>query len=133
MSNDIMEYGYDAIWISTPVEVKRNLALIISEYTRACDLHPHWPEDFIHASAVVAEESGELVQAALQHHYDYKPFNNMLREAVQTGAMALRFLVNAEGGWCNACQRLIPLDEITPGKRHDTDQGGCGCNVETHG
>ena len=130
MASDINEYGYDAIWISAPIEVKKHLALIIAEYTRACDLHPLWPMDFIHAAAIVGEESGELLQAALNHKFEFKSFRHMQTEAIHTGATALRFLVNADGWWCNACQKLVPGAEVTTGHRHDEDQGGCGCNVE---
>ena len=120
----------DALLQTMPDIVKHNMLLIFSEYERACEIHKEWPMDFIHAAAIVAEESGELVQAANQHRYEYKPFSNMKMEAVQTGAMALRFLVNAEGWWCNACNRLVSRDDVTPGKRHDEDKGGCGCDVE---
>lgn len=39
---------------------------VIAELNRARTKFPTWPDDPIHAAAVVAEESGELVQAALQ-------------------------------------------------------------------
>ncbi|MEI6683450.1 MAG: hypothetical protein WCO44_12510 [Bacteroidota bacterium] len=127
MENEIY---YDRIWCMLPPEVKKHLILIYAEYDRACELHKEWPKDFIHAAAVVAEESGELIQAALQHNYEHKPFQNMRAEAVQTGASALRFLINADGYWCWACRKLLHKPDVTPGKRHDEDLGGCGCSVE---
>lgn len=75
---------------------------IISECERAFQLYPLWPVDPIHAAAIVAEESGELVQAALDHTYsalNHKNGNTLYRcrqEAIQTAAMAVRFLVNLE-------------------------------------
>ena len=30
---------------------------------------------------------------------------------------------------CWACKRPVPAHEITPGGRHDEDQGGCGCYI----
>ena len=38
---------------------------ILTELNRARTKFPTWPGDPIHAAAVVAEESGELVQASL--------------------------------------------------------------------
>jgi len=82
------------------------IELLLAELNRAERLHPQWPADEVHAAAVVAEEAGELVQAALNHHY-WKPgmpdcyFNDpakMRTEAIHTGAMALRFLINMEEG-----------------------------------
>ena len=80
------------------------MELLIAELDRAERLHPQWPVDEVHQAAVVAEEAGELVQAALNHYY-WKPgtpgcyFNDpakMQTEAIHTGAMALRFLINME-------------------------------------
>lgn len=81
------------------VEVARLRALvepmqpILDELARAEQKFPKWPTDPVHAAAVVAEEAGELVQAALQHTYERDCWSEMVKEAVQTGAMALRFLI----------------------------------------
>ena len=78
------------------------IELLLAEINRAERLHPQWPADEVHAAAIVAEEAGELVQAALNHHY-HRPKNSdpyvldaekMRTEAIHTGAMALRFLIN---------------------------------------
>jgi hypothetical protein len=53
---------------------------------------PTFPVDPIHAAAVVEEEAGELIQAALQFTYEGGSVDAMAKEAVQVGAMALRFL-----------------------------------------
>lgn len=68
--------------------------LILQELERAENLWPDWPNDKVHAAAVVAEEAGELVQACLDHHYKKFNYNNIKTEAIQTGAMAVRFLIN---------------------------------------
>lgn len=68
------------------------LDLILDELDRAEKKFPSWPDDFIHASAVINEEAGELTQACLQHVYDGKPAVRMVSEAVQVAAMALRFI-----------------------------------------
>jgi hypothetical protein len=37
-----------------------------AEVKRAETLHPHWPPDPIHGAAIVSEESGEAIRAALR-------------------------------------------------------------------
>jgi hypothetical protein len=68
--------------------------MVITELEHACAQHPNWPKDPIHQAAVVAEESGELVQAVLQHVYEPHKGGSPVKEAVQTAAMAVRFLEN---------------------------------------
>jgi NTP pyrophosphatase (non-canonical NTP hydrolase) len=72
--------------------------MILAELERAEKIHPVWPTDIIHAGAVVAEEAGELLQACNNYESNpHKPnvhFINMEEEAIQTGAMAIRFLIN---------------------------------------
>lgn len=60
--------------------------------------YPAWPIDPIHAAAVVAEECGELVQAAVQAIYEPEknPPNALRDEAIQTAAMAIRFLTEGD-------------------------------------
>jgi hypothetical protein len=76
--------------------------MIRNEIERAEKIYPEWPIDPIHAAAICAEESGELVQAALDHSYkelNHKGVNTLERmktEAIQTAAMAVRFLRNIE-------------------------------------
>lgn len=67
---------------------------ILLELERAESKHPEWPKDMIHAAAIVAEESGELVQAALQHKYEKGELHPLSVEASQTATMAVRFLKN---------------------------------------
>jgi hypothetical protein len=55
---------------------------------------PTFPTDPIHAAAKLQEEAGELVQAALKFTYEKGSLEAMQKEVVQTGAMALRFLLN---------------------------------------
>ncbi len=65
---------------------------VLAELHHAEFLHPNWPDDTIHAAAIVAEESGELVRAALQHTYEEGSAAALESEAIQTAAMAIRFL-----------------------------------------
>lgn len=70
------------------------VALIEREVCRAELLHPAWPSDRIHAAAIVAEEAGELVQAAIDNHYATVRKGRIAEEAVHTAATAIRLLIN---------------------------------------
>ena len=67
---------------------------VLDELARACVKFPWWPTDPIHAAAIVAEEAGELVKDALQMVYEPDKPHNIAKEAIQTAAMALRFLLS---------------------------------------
>lgn len=71
--------------------------LLIYELVRAVIKHPKWPTDAIHASAILNEEAGELTQAAIDFHFSGEGREHMREEAIQVGAMVLRFLMNLDG------------------------------------
>ena len=71
-----------------------NLIDIVYEVYRAEAKHPQWPDDVIHAVAIVAEESGEAVRAALNHVYHGGSIDEVRIELVQTAAMCIRMLNN---------------------------------------
>jgi hypothetical protein len=77
------------------IEVQRYVAAMLMELEKATEKHPNWPKDKVHAAAIVTEESGELMRAALQFHYEEGRYYDMHKEAIQTGAMCIRFLINA--------------------------------------
>ena len=58
--------------------------------------HPTWPEDPIHAAAIVQEECGELVRAAVQAYYEGGTREALIKEAEHTAAMAIRFLLGVD-------------------------------------
>jgi hypothetical protein len=71
--------------------------LVAAEIIAAEKEFPRWPADVVHAAAIVAEESGELTQAALDFYYwRSESIEFMKREAVQTAATAIRFLYALE-------------------------------------
>lgn len=75
---------------------QEHLVNIIEEYHTAKAKHPNWPADIVHCAAIVAEEAGELVQAALNKYYGGNELTcneDLTTEAIQTGAMGLRFLI----------------------------------------
>jgi len=55
---------------------------------------PAFPTDPIHAASILQKEAGELMQASLHFTYEKGSREAMRKEAVQMGAMALRFLLN---------------------------------------
>ena len=64
------------------------------EMDRAEAKFPGWPVDPIHGAAIVAEEAGEALQAALDYYYDRSDERPLRKELIHTAAMALRFLKN---------------------------------------
>ena len=74
--------------------IEESIRLLFEEFHKAEEKHPGWPEDQIHCAAIVAEEAGELVQAAIDHTYQHSCPLRLKEEAAQTAAMGLRFLVN---------------------------------------
>lgn len=71
--------------------------LIFSELRKAEKKHPGWPDDVIHAVAIMVEEAGEAMQAALDVHYRGRDIEDLRIELAQTGAMAIRALIHLEG------------------------------------
>ncbi|QZE58601.1 hypothetical protein pEaSNUABM28_00044 [Erwinia phage pEa_SNUABM_28] len=69
---------------------------ILNELHDAEVQHPDWPEECIHAASIVTEEAGELLRdcATFEENGDDRLILNMLGEATQVGAMAVRFMKN---------------------------------------
>ena len=63
--------------------------------------HPNWNKDAVYAAGILGEEAGETLQAALDYQQDPEDREDLKvkisEEAVQTGAMCLRLLINADG------------------------------------
>ena len=70
---------------------------VIAELRSAEAKYPAWPTDLIHQVAIMQEESGEAIRAALNHVYHGEPLQELRGELVQTAAMCLRCLKNLEG------------------------------------
>lgn len=83
-----------AKYLSVPryVSGERVYLLIATELEKAKRKFPKWPTNAVHAAAVVCEESGELIRAALQHQDEGGPLDACDKEAIQTAAMCVRFL-----------------------------------------
>lgn len=81
-----------------PVKPNGPVELALAEVAKATTKFPTWPTDPLHALAVLGEEFGELTKDTLQLVYEpHKTnLNNVRAEAIQTAAMALRFLASVD-------------------------------------
>lgn len=72
--------------------------LVAGEIEHAMRKFPTWPTDPLHAVAVLGEEFGELTKAALQLTYEPHKASvaDVRMEAIQTAAMALRFVMSLD-------------------------------------
>lgn len=77
----------------SPAE-KQSVRLVLIELERAKNMWPEWPDDLIHQAAIVGEEAGEVLQSSLEATYEEAPADAAVYEAVQTAAVALRFISN---------------------------------------
>ena len=77
---------------------------LTNELISAKAKYPAWPEDIIHQVAIMAEESGEAVRAALNHVYHDEDLDALRHELVQTGAMCLRCIE-----WIDANSKQLDL------------------------
>ena len=63
------------------------------EVLRAEEKFPCWPVDAVHGTAIMAEEAGEAVKAALDWHYGRGHIDQLRKELIQTAAMVVRGLL----------------------------------------
>lgn len=80
----------------TPIQ---NILVEISEeIDNAVNKFPTFPNDALHALAIISEEHGELCKAVLQHTYEphKATIDDIRMEAIQTAAMCIRFLLSLD-------------------------------------
>jgi len=69
------------------------ISMIFAELREAEVKFPGWPKDVIHGTAIMIEEAGEAMKAALDLYYGRGDCAKLQKEIAQTGAMAIRLLV----------------------------------------
>ena len=73
------------------------IKLICDELDKAEIKFPMWPTDPMHAVGILAEETGEVVQACIDACYwNHIAIHKAKHEAAQVGAMALRFIMSMD-------------------------------------
>ena len=99
---DTNEY-YTKLLESLTLDDKRAVTHIMIALKEAKEKHPDpWAintkskvYDHCYAASIVGEEAGELLQMSMQHEHEGKDrMLQMIREASQTGATVIRFIVN---------------------------------------
>lgn len=88
-------------WDDEPVQNRPVVDVIdevMAELDKAVSKFPVYPTDPIHALAILGEEYGELNKAVLQYTYEPEKTSKeeIKSEAIQTAAMAIRFLISLE-------------------------------------
>ena len=85
---------------------------VVTELERATRKFPTWPDDPLHALAVLGEEFGELTKEVVQLTYEpEKTTPEALRkEAIQTAAMALRFVGSLDHYRIQRCRQHDPSE-----------------------
>ncbi len=61
----------------------------------AIDKYPWWPADLNHGLTILAEEFGETSKAVYDYTWSDGPIDDIVEEAAQTAAMAVRLLQHA--------------------------------------
>lgn len=88
----------DAAEMMAIPEVSVAVNEMLAELKRARNIHPCWPLDPVHQIAILMEEAGEAMREANDMVHKGADVGAALRnELIQTGAMAIRCLINMEG------------------------------------
>lgn len=97
---DKTEKGYSIVAIFSERDKEIKIMLdVFAELDRARSLHPVWPNDTIHATAIMLEEAGEVLRAANNLVWGHKggTVEDVRKEVIETMAMCLRLLVETPG------------------------------------
>jgi hypothetical protein len=68
----------------------------VGEVYNAIEKWPDYPDDIIHAAAVVCDECGEFLHEVMKLSYRDGNIDAVRKEAIQVAATAIRFIANLE-------------------------------------
>lgn len=101
--------------------MKNILNEIVRTLESAEQQHPIFPDDLIHKVAIMTEESGEAMRAALNLVYEDGTKEELVTELLQTAAMCIRIL-KQENMKFNERSQLSPhsaIDEMMEGPTYE--------------
>jgi hypothetical protein len=78
---------------TTTTELRNSYRSISDEIHKAEKKFPEWPIDIVHGAAILTEEAGEVIKASLDFYYGRGNREDLIKEVVQTAAMATRLLI----------------------------------------
>lgn len=78
--------------------------------------HPGWPDDFVYGSAIIAEEAGETVRAALHFYFEGGSLDEIEKEAIHTAVTSIRILIEVQR------QRSLIAEKIEKAIDNDEDK-----------
>lgn len=67
--------------------------IIFAEWRKAEKKFPSFPDDPVYGVAIMIEEAGESMKAALDNHYKDGSIEDVRTELAQTAAMCIRCLI----------------------------------------
>jgi NTP pyrophosphatase (non-canonical NTP hydrolase) len=77
------------------MQIKTIINYVVAELESAKKKFPKMESyDIVHQVAVMNEEAGESIKAALQLYYEKGTIEELKKELIQTGAMVFRILEN---------------------------------------
>ena len=95
------------------------LRAIVSEFGHIEEDCPAWPDNVADAARVISDKASKVLSAsAALCPGSYEDKNHVLREALQTGALVLRFLLNIDDGQSYG---MATIDEFESPRDEDFD------------
>jgi hypothetical protein len=89
---------------TVPGEAAERIAQeIVASLRQAEALHPGWPDDPMQGACIVAEESGEMCNAATEMVFRNATPHQLRLEALQTAAVCMRMV-----RWCDEQIKAAP-------------------------
>jgi len=83
--------------VSVVTSVQRVTGQVVRSVLAAEEKFPSWPDDLVHGAAIMSEEAGEAVKAALDYTYGRGFLTHYRLELLHTAAMCVRALLDLEG------------------------------------